>query len=168
MAKTSQWGLRPTHQTVFRRTINLGTDKKPEKVQLVFNPDQPYDLTEQEVAGLKDDIENGIIVPWANGDRRVRPVENPTVADTSKLDSLQCAVDELKAQNDELNKQLADVKVPKKTAELQAEIKALKAQNDELTTANAELTAQLEDATAPDASDDEDETIDPTAPLGDE
>lgn len=32
---------------------------------MVFEPGQPYELTDQEVAGLRPEIECGLLVPWS-------------------------------------------------------------------------------------------------------
>lgn len=74
--KTKPYGLRPGHPMPFRRTIK---GKKP--YQLVFEPGKPQDLSDQEVAALKKEIEGGLIVPWdvsANDHReRIRPLRQP-------------------------------------------------------------------------------------------
>lgn len=171
MAKAKkQFGLKGGHPTAFRRTVDVGTEKNPNRVQLVFQPGEPLELTERELEGLKDELAEGFIVPWEEHGQGMRPVASPT-ADQAKADALQGQIDELTAQNAELTQQLADVKVTPKAAEL----KALKDQVAQLTTANAELTKQLEDATAPAANDapendaDDDEgDVDANAPLGDE
>ncbi len=70
-------------------------------MQLVFNPDEPYDLTAEEVEGLKDDIKVGMIVPWNNGDRRLRrPVAPLPSSDQS------AAIEALQADNERLTRLL--------------------------------------------------------------
>lgn len=63
-AKCTLWGLRLGHPNPFRRTITVGKGRNEERATLVFEPKTPYELSEGEVAQLKTDIDNGIIVPW--------------------------------------------------------------------------------------------------------
>lgn len=167
MAKqqTKQYGLKGGHPNIFRRTVNIGTKASPVRVQLVFEPGTPVELTDKEIEGLKPEISEGFIVPWEQHGHGQRPVPNPT-ATNAQVDALQGQVDELAAQNAELTKQLAETTATPKAAEL----KALKQQVEKLTSENAELTKQLEDATAPAESDEDDasEIEDPDAKLGDE
>ena len=155
MAKyKKQYGLKGGHPTAFRRTVDIGTEKNPNRVTLLFEPGKPLELTAIELEGLKAELAEGFIVPWEEHGQGMRPVASPT--QTAELDALKAKIEELTAQNAELLQ--AAEKVP--AAALKAEIKTLKAQN-------AELLKQLEDATAPAAIDD-DGTTDPNAPLGDE
>jgi hypothetical protein len=133
-AAVELYGLRFGHPNTFRRTVNIGTAAKPNKVQLVFEPDTPLELTDKEIEGLKAEIESGFIVPWGEDGKR-RRVANPT-ADT-------------------------------------ADVKRLQAENTKLRQQVAELTNQLEDATAPSSDDDSElddasQIEDDDAPLGDE
>jgi hypothetical protein len=107
--KTSAYALRVGHALTFRRTVTIGKGKHEQRVQLVFEPDTPYALTEQELAGLADDIAAGLIVPWLGGNRRQRPVPNPTTPDQSALiASLHVENAVLREQVAELNALLSD------------------------------------------------------------
>lgn len=63
-AKSTLWGLRLGHPNPFRRTVTVGKGRNEERVTLLFEPKTPYELSEGEVAQLRTDIDNGIIVPW--------------------------------------------------------------------------------------------------------
>jgi hypothetical protein len=74
-AKSGIYGLRFGHEGEFRRTVEIGEGKSAQKVQLVFQPQQAYTLTDQELAGLEKELKAGILVPWeedAKG-RQARP-----------------------------------------------------------------------------------------------
>jgi len=71
---TTPHALRVGHQSTFRRTVTVRKGKHEQRVQLVFEPETPLDLTDQEVAGLQREIALGLIVPWEAGNRRMRPV----------------------------------------------------------------------------------------------
>lgn len=101
--QTAAYGLRVGHQSPFRRTVDIGDG---ERVTLVFEPDTPYDLTAQEVAGLKADIDNEIIIPWEDGNRRMRPVPTPT-GGNPEAESPREELAALKAENAALQEQLA-------------------------------------------------------------
>lgn len=164
--ETKKYGLKGGHPNTFRRTVNIGTEKKPEKVQLFFEPNKPLELTDKEIEGLQAEIADGFIVPWEDHGHGSRPVPPPTQAQNAELAAMKTTIQELTAQNAEL--QAAAEKVPAKA--LKDEIKSLKTTIQELETENADLTKQLEDATAPAESDEDDasEIEDPDAKLGDE
>jgi hypothetical protein len=73
-SKLLPYGLRPGHQNQFRRTITVG--KK--KYTLVFEPGVTQDLSPQEIAALKPEIDGGLIVPWGQREEdhhnRLRPL----------------------------------------------------------------------------------------------
>lgn len=107
---TEKWALKAGHPTIFRRTVEIGTGKNAQRVQLVFEPDTPYELTGEELEGLQADIDGGMIVPWNDGDRRLRPVANPT--QTADVRALQRENESLRAQVEELTEQLAEATAP--------------------------------------------------------
>lgn len=87
-SKSTLWGLRIGHPNPFRRTVTVGKGKSEERVTLVFEPGTPYELSDSEVAQLKEDIDNGMIVPWEE-DRddfrqRLRPGGKPEPKPTEK------------------------------------------------------------------------------------
>jgi hypothetical protein len=67
-AKSNVYGLKFGHPTEFRRTVQVG-DGKDDRYVLVFQPDTPYDLTDQEIQALAPDIEAGMLVPWVEDGR---------------------------------------------------------------------------------------------------
>ncbi|MBW3543446.1 MAG: hypothetical protein KY476_24605 [Planctomycetes bacterium] len=89
------------HATPFRRTITLGKERET----LLFDPDTPYDLSPDEVAGLAAEIDCGLIVPWDTDDkgRRARPPRGPLAPDESELAE---RVRRLEAENASLRAQL--------------------------------------------------------------
>lgn len=113
---TDKWALKAGHPTIFRRTVEIGTGKNAQRVQLVFEPDTPYELTAEEIEGLQADIDGGMLVPWNDGDRRLRPVVNPT--QTADVRALQRENESLRAQVEELTEQLADATAPAEPSEL--------------------------------------------------
>lgn len=62
MAQTKSVALKWGHPTPFRRTIDLGTEKKPDKVQLVFEPGVKYQLTAREIKLLEHDFASEMLV----------------------------------------------------------------------------------------------------------
>lgn len=113
--------LKIGHDTAFRRTVQIGDSKKagkkggtdPEKVQLVFEPGQSYQLTDEEVAGLQNEINSGLLVEaTTDAEGRQRPVQpsSPRTDADSVIDRLEKKCEELAAENAELKKQLDDGK----------------------------------------------------------
>lgn len=110
MAKAAkQYGLRVGHATTFRRTVNIGTEDKPKRVQLVFEPETPQELTEKEVAGLQQEIMEGIIVPWEEDGRKLRPTQSPSPDAVGLMKSLQEENADLRRRNEELASELAEL-----------------------------------------------------------
>lgn len=107
------YGLRFGHPTIFRRTINLGTKDKPRKVQLVFEPDVPLELSAVEIEALKPELEDGIIAPWHEGKLRRTPAAQQEPRDESKeLAALREENELLREQITELTEQLAAATAP--------------------------------------------------------
>lgn len=75
-ASTTAYGLRVGHPQPWRQTVVIGD----ERVQLVFEPDQPMDLSENELEQLQPFVDSGLLVPWdadPKGRRTMRPRSQP-------------------------------------------------------------------------------------------
>lgn len=78
---TKSYRLKMGHNTTFRRTIDPSADKPEKKkdgeaYQLVFEPGQDYELSDEEAAGLEKEISTGLLVPTdkdEHGRQRVKP-----------------------------------------------------------------------------------------------
>jgi hypothetical protein len=116
--KTTRYGLRPGHQNDFRRTVTVGKGAKESRVQLLFRPGTWLELTEQEVVGIKDLIDGGLIIEWGTDPKgRDRPVRHerpagPTPEQAADLKALQAENDSLKGQVEELTAQVAELTTP--------------------------------------------------------
>lgn len=77
-AKTAgQYGLKYGHPTEFRRTVTIGEGDSAQRVQLVFQPNAPLELSDEEIAGLKKEIDGGLIVPWVEDEKGRRKPNSP-------------------------------------------------------------------------------------------
>lgn len=78
-SKASTYGLKFGHPTDFRRTVTVGKGDKAQRVVLVFQPNTPYSLTDQEIAGCQDIIDGGLLVEWETDERgrQMRPGTPP-------------------------------------------------------------------------------------------
>lgn len=67
--KAESYTLRQGHQTTFRRTIVPAAARKDpkraeaESYQLVLEPGQHYEFSDEELAGLEKEITSGLLVP---------------------------------------------------------------------------------------------------------
>ncbi len=118
--KTELYGLRFGHPNVFRRTVDIGTKANPKKVQLMFEPDTPLELTDKEIDGLQAEIESGFIVPWGADGKRRRVAPNPTPpVDLKPLQdenaALRSQVEKLTNQVGDLTQQLEDATAPQES-----------------------------------------------------
>jgi hypothetical protein len=96
--KTTAYGLKVGHTTPFRRTVEIGTKDKPKRVQLVFEPDAPYDLTEQEVAGVQRFIDCGLLVPWMLDPKGRRRMPTGTKDGPAEIDTMGKRIAELELE----------------------------------------------------------------------
>lgn len=112
-AKTTAYGLRFGHPNIFRRTIQIGKGANATRFQMVFEPNVPYELSDEEVAALKPEIEDGIIELWNDGKQRRRPAATaPTSNATAQVEALQVENAELRAQVEELTAMVAGATDP--------------------------------------------------------
>lgn len=99
--KTTPWGLKFGHPTVFRRTVTVNAGQSDEqKYQLVFEPNVPANLTEHEFKCCQDIIDIGLLVPWdvdPKG-RRARPNQVARMAEVSRIQELELEVAALEEQ----------------------------------------------------------------------
>lgn len=105
--KTQTFALAIGHSTTFRQTVNIGTPEKPNRVQLVFEPGEDYELTEAEIAGVQPFIDSGLLVD-PNRDPKGRQRRPPVVSgDANKtIAKLEKKLEELSAENAQLKADL--------------------------------------------------------------
>lgn len=116
MAKPKQvflYGLNAVQRSAFRRTVAIGKGADAERVQLVFEPGIPLELSAHEVAGLQREIEDGIIVAWEHGKPVARSVPSQDAA----------TIEALRAENAALTEQVAALAA--QVAELTAQVEEL-------------------------------------------
>lgn len=111
---TAAYGLRPRHPSTFRRTITLGEGDDARKVQLVFEPGVPLDLTDEEIESLKHEIKDGIICPWNGGKvaTPASPTPSGTAEQAAEIERLLAENADLRAQVEELTGQISDLTEP--------------------------------------------------------
>lgn len=109
---THTLALRFGHATLFRRTVTLGNG---EKIQMVFEPDRDYEVTDEELAGgLQKLVDDGLLVdPNRDPKGRRRPLAAPTADATAAIDKLEKRVEDLAAENAQLKADLEAATAPK-------------------------------------------------------
>lgn len=108
--KTTVWGLKYGHPTPYRRTLSVGKGKKAGRVLMVFQPDTPYELTDEELAGCQDLVKIGLLVPWETDPKGRRARPRPAADQSGETDSataLQAKVSELELELAAANQQVA-------------------------------------------------------------
>ena len=114
-AKTTTLALRVGHSTPWRQTVNVGTDKEPNKIQLVFEPGEDKEVTQAEIdGGLQPFIDCGLLVD-PNRDpkgRQRRPVAVSVDADKT-ISKLEKQVEDLSAENAQLKADLEAATAPR-------------------------------------------------------
>lgn len=110
MAKKQPCGtfaLRQGHETAFRRTIEIS---KGNKIQLVFEPGQTYDLSEAERKQCQDIIDAGLLqeVTFDPKGRMRYPSGKLAALDTETIvANLEAKIESLSAENAKLSAELA-------------------------------------------------------------
>ena len=102
--------LRRDRNQEFRRTIKYESGVS---AQLVFQPGAHLELTAEEVAGLKKEIDSRMIVPSFVDDKgRQRIIREVTPEATATIAKLEAKVEELAAENAQLRADLEKLTAP--------------------------------------------------------
>lgn len=76
VAKAGVYGLKFGHPTEYRRTVEItAKGGTKQRVQLLFQPNTPHILSDEEVTAVQDIIDGGLLVPWSDDPkgRRIHP-----------------------------------------------------------------------------------------------
>ncbi len=100
---TTSYTLAFGYPTAFRRTVQSGDAR----VQLVFEPGEHYELTDEEAEGIQKELSVGLIVPsdFDPKGRQKRPTPISTDAN-SVIAKLEAKVESLAAENAQLKADL--------------------------------------------------------------
>jgi hypothetical protein len=135
--KTTAWGLKVGHTTPFRRTVDIGTKGKPNRVQLVFQPDTPYELTEQELAGVQRFVDSGLIVPWLLDPKGRRRSPAAAAEGKSEIDAMGKRIAELELDLAAAEEQVAILIEQVKSLGGEPEVEAVGEAEETATTADS-------------------------------
>lgn len=102
--------LRRDRHQEFRRTVNY---KSGVSAQLVFQPGEHLELTAEEVAGIKADIEAGMIVPSFRDDKGRQMIARQVAVEASAaIANLEKKIEDLSAENAQLRADLEKLTAP--------------------------------------------------------
>lgn len=109
--QAGSYTLRRDREQEFRRTINYLSGAS---AQLVFQPGQHVELTQEEVDWLAKEIEHRMIVPSYRDDKgRQKIVREVTPEATATISRLEKKIEELSAENAQLKADLEAATAPK-------------------------------------------------------